>query len=279
MIVQPPAEAGEPSFVILQNDHTAFAGELARHFGNERFARLEPSELVDALVSWHDEGWTEIDDRFLPDPTTGLPYNLISTPLPELIGTTARSAAKGEARHPFIGLLASKHACGLYNGRDGLVDLVILDLLPPEVRSQVDPILAAEAERQERLRSELRADPATAALAEDAVIHRTFNALQLFDMFALYVQCEHPSRHAEATFPSVPVDDDPAHDVTITATPLGRGRYRLDPYPFDLDPFEPATAGRYLEAQPPGTDLAAVWAAAEPAEQRISLGSDASAWG
>jgi len=98
-----------------------------------------------------------------------------------------------------------------------------------------------------------------------------YKALQFFDTFSLYVQCEHPSRHAEATFANVPVDADPDHDVTITVTPRGEGRYRLDPFPFDVDPLEVTTIGRYFEPQPAGTDLVARWNATEPAGQTVRL--------
>jgi hypothetical protein len=271
VIVQTPEHEGGPAFVVNQTDHTAFAGELARHFGNERFARLEPAGPVLELVSWHDEGWTDLDDRVLQDPDTGLPYHLVRTPLDELVVTSGLSPVRNEARHPFCGLLSSMHTYGLYNGRYGMSDFIFVDAIPAESRPRVDAMLAAELARQERLTDELRSDPATAPLADEALIMQVYKALQFFDTFSLYVQCEHPSRHGEAAFPNVPVDRDPANDVTISVTPLGGSRYRLDPFPFDVDPFEPATTGRYLDPQPAGADLVAVWAEAPPAQQSVAL--------
>ncbi|MEX0664284.1 MAG: DUF3891 family protein [Acidimicrobiia bacterium] len=271
MIVQPAEHSGDAAFVILQNDHTAFAGQLVRHFGNDRFAPLEPAELVTSLVEWHDEGWTDLDKRFLADPDTGLPYNLASTPMSELLPTAELTPTLGEARHPFIGLLSSMHSCGLFNGRYGLEDAALSDKLPPPARKRVDALLTAEGERQERLRAELLADSTTAHLVDDTLVLRTYKALEFFDIFSLYMQCEHPSRHQETVMRHVPVDVEPAHDVTITVTPLGHGSYRVSPYPFDIEPFMPATTGRYLSPQPSGTDLRALWSAADSAEQRVHL--------
>jgi len=138
MIVQTSEVPGGAAFVINQTDHTAFAGDLARHFGNDVFARLEPAGHVLELVSWHDEGWTDLDDRVLQDPDTGLPYHLVRTPLDELFTTSELSPARNEARHPFCGLLSSMHTTGLYNGRYGLSDFVFVDVIPAEKRARVD---------------------------------------------------------------------------------------------------------------------------------------------
>ncbi len=271
MIVQAPEVPGGRAFVILQNDHTAFGGDVARHFGNERFAAPEPYDLVVDLVRWHDQGWTELDERFLQDVETGLPCSLAGTPFDELIETSKLSPSLGEARHPFIGLISSMHSCGLYNGRYGLSDFVFLNLLEGEQLKVATEMLAEEERRQERLRRELAADPSTVALASEGAVHRAYHVLQFIDTLALYMQCEHPSRHSVGTIPSVPTDDDPDHDVTITVTPMGAGTYQIDPYPFDRVPFVTATPGRYLDPAPLGSDLRAAWAAAPPTQQTVTF--------
>lgn len=278
MIVQTRPEGVDEAFVVRQLDHTRFAGELARHFGNDRFEAIEPRDHYEYLVTHHDEGWDQLDDRWLQDPDTGLPYHLVRTPLDELVATGSRSPDLNGARHPFCGLLSSMHTYGLYNGRYGMSDFLFVEAVPADLRPTVDAMLDAELARQERLKAELRADPATAHLAEDAVLLRAYKALQFFDTFALYCQCEHPAARAEASFPNVPVDLDPDHDVTIhvrPAGPTGAGpdTYLLDPYPFDTDGLLLATPGRFLAPQPAGADLAQAWLQAPPAEQAVLLRS------
>lgn len=275
MIVQSPEIEGGQSFVVRQIDHSQFSGQLALHFGNEVFAPLEPAELVMPLVAEHDQGWIELDDRFVADPNTGLPYHLNKTPLPLALPTSSLSPDRAEAQHPFIGLLSSMHSYGLFSGRYELLSNDNAGSLqiqfPPDQKRPVEELLAAELKRQSRLRDQLLANPATAHLADDRLVKRTYKALEFFDLVALYIQCEHPSRHAQHEFPHIPVDDDPANDVTITVTPLGDGRYRMSPFPFDVDPFTPMTVGRYLDPQPPGTDLQALWHATPVATQVVEF--------
>lgn len=269
MIVQTPAEPGAPQFVIRQLDHTSFAGRLAERFGNERFERFEPWDVYVDLVHHHDQGWDALDRRFLQDPGTGLPYHLVATPLPELVGTGASSPDFNERRHPFAGVLSSMHTYGLYNGRYGLSDFLFVDLIPAELRPTVDAMLEGEVARQARLKEQLASDPATAHLADESLLLRAYKLLQLFDTLALWCQCEHPSKRAEQRFSNVPRSE--GDDVTITVTPLDPATARLTPFPFDSDGVTFATAGRWLGAQPPGTDLAAAFEAAEPAAQTITF--------
>ena len=86
MIVQ-QADDGAPHFVIAMRQHTAFAGSLARNFGNDDFAGLEPREPMQYIVEHHDEGWAELDAAAPQDPATGLPYNLTATPLAVVAAT------------------------------------------------------------------------------------------------------------------------------------------------------------------------------------------------
>jgi hypothetical protein len=267
VIVQTAAAPGDPQFVIRQLDHTSFAGRLAERFGNDTFERFEPWDVYVDLVHHHDQGWDELDQRFLQDPKTGLPYHLVATPLPELVATGARSPDFNQARHPFAGVLSSMHTYGLYNGRYGLSDVLFVNMIPEELRPRVDAMLAGELARQDRLRSALRSDPATAGLADDGLLLRAYKLLQLFDTLALWCQCEHPSRRAEQSFPNVPMRADA--DETIVVTPLDESTARATPFPFDEEGVVFATEGRWIAAQPEGTDMAAAFASAPPASQAI----------
>ena len=62
MIVQ-TAPNGAPHFVIPMAEHTAFAGALARAFGNDAFEPVAPREEMLYVIDHHDAGWADYDAR------------------------------------------------------------------------------------------------------------------------------------------------------------------------------------------------------------------------
>lgn len=269
MIVQ-NAPDGQPRFVITMLQHTTFAGRLARHFGNDRFASLEPREPLEFVVANHDRGWDDLDGRAPQDPATGLPYNLVTTPISEIVVTSAGSPDYNERRHPLSGLVSSMHSYGLYHGRYGLApDKLFIDRVPAGMRPEVDAMLDGELARQERLRAELEADPATAAWAGEDAVFCAYKQLQFFDTFSLYCHMQPPGARGDATFDHVPTGT--TADVSISVQERPGAVYRLDPYPFDADGLEFFTEGRYLLPAEPGADLATVLAATPVERQTVTL--------
>ncbi len=90
MIVQSTAAAGAPSFVIDQLEHTVLAGRFAVEWGNAQFGALEPQELMLWIVAHHDQGWDVVDAEVGRDAETGLPWNLVHTPIPAVLRSGAR---------------------------------------------------------------------------------------------------------------------------------------------------------------------------------------------
>ena len=269
MIVQNAPE-GRPRFVITMAQHTAFAGKLARHFGNDQFAPLDPREPLEFIVANHDRGWDDVDGRAPQDPASGLPYNLPATPLEEIVVTSAGSPEYNEKHHPLSGLISSMHSYGLYHGRYGLApDKLFIDRVPGELRPRVDAMLQAELGRQKRLRAELGGDPATEAWATEEVVFCAYKQLQFFDTFSLYCHLQPPGARGDTTFDHVPASQ--GGDTTISVREHPGAVYTLDPYPFEVDHLELATEGRYLSPAPPGTDLAAVMASTPVQKQTVTL--------
>ena len=269
MIVQNAPE-GAPRFVITMLQHTTFAGQLARHFGNDDFAPLEPREPLEFVVANHDRGWDEFDGGATQDPDTGLPYNLTATPITDIVATSAGSPDYNEGHHPLSGLISSMHSYGLYHGRYGLApDKLFINRIPAELRPQVDAMLEAELARQARLRDALGADPATAAWAGEEDVFCAYKQLQFFDTLSLYFHMQPEGARGEAVFDHVPVSR--TADVSISVSERHGAVYRLDPYPFDVDGLEVATEGRYLQPAEPGSDLATVMASTPVERQSVTL--------
>jgi len=129
MMIQ-TAPDGAPRFAILMDEHTALAAQFARAFGNERFEPVQPRDLMLYVIEHHDKGWASYDAAPKTDPKTGLPYNLVDTPAEDITRTSAASPDFNEKKHPYCGLLSSMHSWGLYNGRYGLSDKVLINTIP-----------------------------------------------------------------------------------------------------------------------------------------------------
>lgn len=253
MIVQMAGEQS-PHFVMTMDQHTALSVQFAEHFGNDKFAPVEPREEMLYIIANHDAGWKELDKIALRDPTTGLPYNLVQTPFEHIVATSKASPDFNGATHPFCELLSSMHSWGLYNGRYGMSDKVLLDGLADDNRVAADGMLDAEIARQNRLKAALRADPETAEWIEESHLFQNYKQLQFFDTLALYFNCVPEGERVEAAFAHVPMSA--GEDATIEIKPLGDRVYALAPYPFDQERIELSFAGRYLAPVSAGNSVA-----------------------
>jgi Protein of unknown function (DUF3891) len=251
MIVQTAPE-GSPRLAITMDEHTALAGQFAAAFGNADFEPVEPRELMLYVISQHDKGWAAFDAAPKIDPRTGLPYNLVDTPAEYITRTSAASPDFHEKHDPYAALISSMHSWGLYNGRYGTSDKVLINTIPAEQRHLAERMLEGELERQARLKAELAADPEAAAWLDDKHLFQNYRQLQFFDTFALYFNRDHEGSRKEATFPHVPMSAE--RDTTISVRPLEPGVYAVSPYPFREDNAEFAFSGRYVKPLPMGSD-------------------------
>jgi hypothetical protein len=243
MIIQ-TAPASAPRLAIMMHEHTALSGQFARAFGNDRFEPVHPSDPMIYVVAHHDAGWSEFDRNPVTDEKTGLPYNLVETPAEHITVTSRRSPEFNERQHPYCGLMSSMHSWGLYNGRYGLSDLVLIKIIPAADRPLAERMLAGELDRQKRLKDEIAKDARTAAWLEEKHLFQNYKQLQFFDTLALYFNRTHPSERGKQNFPNVPLNA--REDVGVTIRPLRPGTYELSPYPFSADGAEFAFAGRVI---------------------------------
>jgi hypothetical protein len=273
MIIQTAPAQGAPRFAIKMDEHTALAGEFARAFGNAAFEPVEPAELLLYIITHHDKGWAGFDAAPKTDPRTGLPYNLVETPAEDITRTSAGSPDFHEKRHPYCALLSSMHSWGLYNGRYGLSDKVLIDTISPNDRPLADRMLEAEIKRQERLKAELARDPETAAWIEEGHLLQNYKQLQFFDTLALYFNRSHEAARTEASFPRVPMTA--RQDATVTVRPVAPATYAVSPYPFRESAAKFRFSGRYIRpAQRGDADWAEVFAEAPLEWQSFTLVPD-----
>jgi hypothetical protein len=266
MIVQ-SAAAGAEHFVITMDQHTAFAGRLAALFGNAEFEPVSPREQMLYVITHHDAGWRALDAKALRDPATGLPYHLVRTPFARLVETSSASPDFNGAEHPYCELMSSMHSWGLYNGRYGMSDKVLLNDLAAENRTLAAPMLDREIARQDALRAALAANPATAPWIEDAHLFQNYKQLQFFDTLALYFNCTPAGQRQPTSFSHVPMND--RVDAEIRLTPRDDGSYAFSPFPFAEDGATLHFEGRYLAPVADGPDVRAALERAPLATQTV----------
>jgi hypothetical protein len=270
MIIQTAPE-GAPRLAITMDEHTALAGQFARAFGNANFEPVEPRELMLYVISQHDKGWVAFDAAPKVDPRTGLPYNLVDTPAEDITRTSAASPDFHAKHHPYAALISSMHSWGLYNGRYGISDKVLINTIPPAERHLADRMLEAELERQARLKAELAKDPKCAPWIEEKHLFQNYRQLQFFDTFALYFNRDHEGARGKAEFPRVPMSAE--RDADITVRPVEPGVYAVSPYPFKEDNAEFSFTGRGVKPLPKGAngDFTALLRSTPKSEQRFRL--------
>jgi hypothetical protein len=221
MIIQ-TAPAGQPRLAIMMYEHTALCGQFARAFGNDTFEPLAPLDPMVYVISHHDAGWIEFDHDPMTDPKTGLPYNLIETPAKYITVTSRLSPDFNERQGPFCGLISSMHSWGLYNGRYGLSDHVLIKQFPEAERPLAERMLDGELARQKRLKEDVRKDPKLADRLDEKKLFQNY----------------------KQTFAHVPRNAD--DDAAVTIKPRGEGVYALSPFPFAPTDAEFAFAGRHV---------------------------------
>jgi len=230
---------GQAEFLLIaQHDHALIAGELAEHFGNDRFARPEPREPALQGVRLHDCGWPLHDDQ----PTIneeGKPLDVFETPRKIALPVWTASAEKAAAIDPYAGLLVSLHVLSLsvFASSQTSFQHEKFDLSEPSEQFAVSKFQHREIERQEDLRTKLglRTDKPTHHKHPHEVTQKkedqlTFNfrMLQAMDAISLAACCTKPPSSE-----SQEVKPQPGAKPIKFAIARRGDDVTIDPWPFD----------------------------------------------
>jgi hypothetical protein len=222
MLVRPD---GEGALVIGQLSHSWLSGQLARAWGNERVPPPEPREGVALGAEQHDIGWAAYDLEPGLNPDTGLPRTFLETSVEEhlRIWRTAPDALTTQSQH--AALVVSLHGRSLSELRARAA---------PEQAELLAVHIAAERERQERLRSAL-------GLSE-AAVERIRRQMWTWDGISLAL-C---NAWRPFTVRDTPVAEGLAD---IELRDLADGRSTLDPWPFAEDLVQVRCEARRLQGR------------------------------
>src|SRR3954451_11877586 len=145
---------GDEFWLIPQHDHAILSGELAKHFGNAKFAKPQAASSV-LGVSVHDCGWPTHDEQ----PTLNkdrLPIDVFETS-PEIgLSVWTESSRRAAAQDTYAGLLVSLHSLSLSAlATSQVFDNEKFDVNDSRVRFEVNKFQHAQIELQEKLRHQL----------------------------------------------------------------------------------------------------------------------------
>lgn len=106
-MVRREVEAGW--ILMTQHDHARLAGEIIRHWGNDRFASPDPYNEVVFAVEEHDCGWITWDSRPKLNPATGYPADFMEMDVEDQQEIWSRCCRMHAAKHPYASLLTALH--------------------------------------------------------------------------------------------------------------------------------------------------------------------------
>ena len=230
MILQ---DRGDHFLVIRQTDHAMLSGFLAREWGNAYSRRPDLFESFCFAVREHDNGWAEWEMAPQLDPKTRLPYTFLSIPTEDHVALYQRGIDRLVKVDPYAGLLVTMHCVGLYDRPRSATSDVSAKYIKSSDLQLVKEFLQGLRQLQARLKSDLRANPATKSLAEDASLERNTRLLQVLDRLSLYFCMRSPQ---DATIEAVP-GDDASGEVDWELRPDYEDCVSLTPYAFRKSPL------------------------------------------
>jgi hypothetical protein len=210
---------------ITQPAHAWVSGQLARAWGNDRFARPEPWEEVCLGAEQHDAGMAQSDLAPTLNPRTGRATAFTEMPRETHVALWSAAPDRVLAQSRYAALLVSLHGTSLYEAYPPR----------PEHAALVDAYRERERDRQEALRRSLGADP-------DAV-DRNRRLVFAWDWLSLALCLGWPA----ADSPPVPARDG---ETRLRLDPAGGDRATLDPWPFAARSVQLRTEGRRVAGEP-----------------------------
>lgn len=235
---------------VTQPDHARLAGQFADQWGNDRFGAPTPSPSVRIAAHTHDDGWWSYDrhPRLKAD---GTPYDFTELEAEPWIEHYEDGIETVVGVDRYAGLLVSMHGAGLRKRRYGLspgwsetrafgpfVDRQ--EELQGRLAAELSGTVVSEADR--RLLSELHDAGSPTDAPEGSQLWRNYRLMQAWDTLSLSF-CASISPPAYGPIGSVPTQPEEP-DVTLRVEPVRGNDYRIDPYPFEVEPLEVTVPSR-----------------------------------
>jgi hypothetical protein len=209
--------------LVGQTEHSRLVGQLAAHWGNEKFAVPEPFDSMARLAAFHDYGWLRYETSPLFNQETGDTPEFRQVP-PSPLQLEAYEWCHDWllAPDPLASLVANMHRTGLFRGRYGTIKHPQAFTPPKGIPPALEAFVVKNEARQERERGAF--DPQQ--------LHTNYRLLQVWDLLGLYFGCQDPCDDYIEPVP-VTYDDREGEGVRLTMHAITPRKVAFDPYPFD----------------------------------------------
>ena len=242
--------------LVLQTDHSRIAGLLAAHWGNDKFARLNPYASMVLAAQEHDSGWWDWEIK----PTLneqGYPSDYIGS-IKHLgqgvwLDLYRRAIERLAQRDLYAAYFVSMHGEGLLTRGMGL-----LPSMPDYTGdTAVQKFIAQQKELRAGWLPTLQKNQTLAASTTETQLWTNFNLMEVFDQFAQFVCNRYPlNSQARKNGPTntlsgltVPVAPDRPNE-TLTIDVQNETDAVVRPFPFDANPLRLSFEGRLVRNQP-----------------------------
>jgi hypothetical protein len=236
----------DTAVLITQEDHAELSAQLAAHWGNANFSKLEPYDSMVFATLHHDSGYREWEGVPPINLLERRPYGHREDP-PSFEETELRGYVANvdwlKLHDPYAALIVSMHRTGLWQNR--------YDVLGPAKRkSQRSQETWAVIEKLESRQLNEKQLLGNGESDFERQLWFNYKALQVYDVLSLYfcVNGYEGEDLKEDRVGPIPVSYNTDEEATLRIVPVnGAGvQVRIAPYPFDASPLKIALRVRTL---------------------------------
>lgn len=223
MIVRKQADG--QLLLIGQTDHSRLVGQMAAHWGNDRFASPQPFDSVARAAAFHDYGWLSYETA----PIILAPS--AETPEFRQVPTDARQLSSYQwcidwlsAIDRYAGLLVGMHRTGLWRARYETVTHPQMGIR--KLGAEIERFIAENEARQRQEQGSVDAGQ----------LRINYHLLQVWDLLGLYFCCQDPYDDYIEPVPCA-YKTDASGFVRLSMRALGERRVAFEPFPFAERPL------------------------------------------
>ncbi|MEH7012820.1 DUF3891 family protein [Neobacillus niacini] len=219
-------------YIVNQYDHSVQAGEVARHWGNDQFARPEHFESLCLAVQKHDIGWIESDTTVLFNDDNGQPVPFLNVNLLQHVDFYGKGYEQVKEEDPYAGLLVGMHWIGLYTSRFGY-DPTFTFKIPADLAPLIDEKIISLQKEWVDLKMNLWSKSGPRSQFENN-LWKNYEIVQFMDRLSQYVSMHKQDTTNELIMGPVRQSVD-SKGCMITVKGQGNGSVVIDPFPFDSE--------------------------------------------